>query len=323
MENAFGAARNAVDLVKRLMTVVRVPATEPVERFDVVELVREAVALAHQIFRGAIAVTPRLAVTAATVRGNRAAFQQVLLNLLINARDALEGRANARIEVDVEAGAGADAARPQVEVRIRDNGCGMDDETLRHLGEPFFTTKAPGAGTGLGLATAFATVRGIGGQLTCASTVGVGTEFVLALPTVAAPVTPARAAGVATRARHGVGRVLIVDDDAAVRRIVGTVLTRRGFEVVEVETGDAALAAVDPRSPGFDVALVDLSLGGGMSGEQVLRELNARAPTLPVVIMSGFIDAPERLARAAAVLEKPVSPDELAACLASIIDPRR
>ncbi|MCE9573598.1 MAG: PAS domain S-box protein [Deltaproteobacteria bacterium] len=318
VDDGVGAARSAMELVKRLMTVVRGATAEPPESFDVVELVREAVAMAQQLFRGAVELAPEIRVRSAPVRGNRAGLQQVLLNLFINARDALAGRAHARIGIEVIAA--ETIGLPQIEVRVRDNGCGISEENLRHLGEPFFTTKAPNAGTGLGLATAFATVRGFGGQLTCASTLGVGTEFTLRLPLRPADATAAPAPAPARTAR---GRILVIDDDAAVRRVVRVILERRGFTAVEAASGDAAIAVVAASETPFDVAVLDLSLGGGVSGERVLDELRRDRPALPVVIMSGFVDAPERLTAAAAIVEKPVAPDALISLLTDIIERSR
>ncbi|MCX5741511.1 MAG: ATP-binding protein [Proteobacteria bacterium] len=314
LDDALAASRNAVELVKRLMTVVRGSTQEPAEPFDVVPLLREAVGLAKQIFRNEVALVTNVTITTAPVRGNRPNLQQVLLNLLINARDALVDRPNARVEIDIIAG--VTLGLPQVEVRIRDNGIGMSEDTLRRLGEPFFTTKASGEGTGLGLATAFATVRGFGGQLTCQSTPNVGTEFIIRLPLRASEPMATVAQPAKTVLQHG--RVLIVDDDRAVRRLVGLVLGRRGFDTVEVDSGEAALATLATAAP-FDVGIVDLSLGNGMSGERLLEQLHRDHPTLPVVIMSGFVDAPERLTAATAILEKPIVPDTLVALLADII----
>ncbi len=302
LQESLQAALSSAMLVKQLMVVAQEGSAEAREPVDLAALVREVGALCRRIFRGRVEVVETIAVPVARVTGYPAAIRQMLLNLCINARDALRGIDGGRLEMGVR------VVGDNVELTICDDGCGMDEEALRRLGEPFFTTKAPGEGTGLGLATAYATVRDLGGTIDCESTVGVGTVFTISLPlrdlgdapAVVPSTVQTQAASPAAR-----GRLLIIDDEKLVRNALRKVLTRRGFEVDEAPDGAQGLARIDEAPLPYQGVLLDLSMPG-LSGERVLEQLQQTHPALPVVILSGFVEDPSRVAAAAAVLNKPL-----------------
>lgn len=302
LQESLQVAFSSTALVKQLMAIVQEGSTEAREPVDLVTMVRDVTALCRRIFRGRVTVAESVEVESARIMGHTAAVRQVLLNLCINARDALQGIDGGRIEVAIR------EIGDRVQMSVHDNGCGMDEPALRRLGEPFFTTKAPGEGTGLGLATAYATVRDLGGNITCESTPGVGTVFDVTLPLLdrAASEPRERPTPDATPSPALRGRLLIIDDERLVRSAIRKVLTRRGFEVDEAPDGMQGLARVAEAVEPYQGVLLDLSMPG-MSGERVLERLHKSHPRLPVVILSGFVEDPARLSAAAAVLNKPLT----------------
>jgi PAS domain S-box-containing protein len=315
LEDALTTARSSTQLVKQLMHITR--TQERAERVPVElgALLREVAALSRTLFKGRVQLVEELPGAPVIVKGSAAQLHQLVLNLCINARDALVERdSGGRVELrlDVEGG--------RAVIAVRDNGGGMTEEVVKRLGEPFFTTKPPGKGTGLGLATAYATVRSMGGTIACESIVGEGTTFTIVLPLASSSssgthpaVAPSPAPRVAGAPR---GRVLLVDDDALVRRAVGRLLAKDGWVVDEAREGGEALARVAERAD-YRAVVLDLNMEG-VSGEAVLAELRRRRPSLPVVVLSGYVEAIERLKGAAAVLHKPATDRDLLEALARV-----
>lgn len=221
-------------------------------------------------------------------------FEQVLLNLVVNARDAMPGGGTARIAIqpvtlDATARSRHPEARPGhfVQIAVQDNGVGMDSETMRRIFEPFFTTKPVGKGTGLGLSTVYGIVKQHDGWLEVESAIGRGTTFRVFLPVtdqVVPSAAPARAA-VATALPSGT--VLVVEDEHQIREFVCEVLRQAGFKVLDAECARSALKAWAAFGDEVDLALVDLVLPNGLSGPSLAKILKAQNPELSVVFTSG------------------------------------
>ena len=321
LRDAQQAARRAADVVGQLMTYAgnRRSSARRVE--SLAELVGRTVSLARTTFDARIAVeVEERADVAALVDATQ--IEQALLNLLINARDALSGGAARAPRITVEVDAVAEGA-PELEgragrwicVRVADNGVGMDDETLRRLYEPFFTTKEAGKGTGLGLATTHGIVRDHGGFITCRSAPGRGTTFALYLPaasTGAAAPEPAAAPSPAGPAiRRGV--VLVVDDDVPVRRAISMVLADAGFTVETAATGEEALRLASTAEAGRQISLVLLDVSmPGIPGPLLRGRLRDVMPDVPVIYLTGYA---YQATDGTLVLEKPVSADRLVAAV--------
>ena len=226
------------------------------------------------------------------VKADPGQIEQVVLNLAVNARDAMPGGGRltltlADVDLDAPLAATLDAIPPgrYVVLSIADTGTGMDAETLRHIFEPFFTTKEKGKGTGLGLATVYGIVRQTGGYVAVETAPGAGTTFRIYLPRSPDPIT----SGVrsAVRSRLGTETVLLVEDEPAVRSLARAVLERRGYTVLVAENGAAALDLVtrDPRP--IHVLLTDLVMPG-MNGRDLAARVMALRPGVRVVFMSGY-----------------------------------
>jgi CheY-like chemotaxis protein len=205
----------------------------------------------------------------------------------------------------------ASGSRPAMaRLMVRDTGSGMSAETQRRIGEPFFTTKAPGHGTGLGLASAFHSISDSGGSWRVESETGKGTLFIVDLPLVA--VVNHRQAAPLAAANGGLqGTVLVVDDEPMVRAVLSRQLTHAGMRVVIASGAEEALTLLRAGSVSdLSVILLDISMPG-MSGEQALPLLHEAAPGTPVVALSGHVPEDLSLPGVAAVLQKPMGQREL------------
>jgi CheY-like chemotaxis protein len=202
---------------------------------------------------------------------------------------------------------------PFVMIAVSDTGEGIDRETQEHIFEPFFTTKEQGRGTGLGLATIYGIVRQAGGHIWLYSEVGLGTTFKIYFPAITALPTPPPTA-VSPGVSGGSERILLVEDEPAVRDMTRRILERAGYQVVVAEDGDAALATVDRSTVDFDVLVTDVVMPG-TSGIELAERVLDRSETVGVVLLSGYtaetLDLERLLARGARFVAKPVATSEL------------
>ena len=247
-------------------------------------------------------------------------IELVILNLAINARDAMEVGGSLTVETaNITLGPPSRpeeaAAGEYVMVAVTDTGCGMSQEVLSKVFEPFFTTKEVGKGSGLGLSQVFGLAKQSGGGVRIASKVGEGASVQVFLPRAAVEREVAAAAVAEIPAEPGNNRrVLLVDDDSAVREVTAGILQDLGYGVIEAGSGGAALDVLD-RHADIDLLLVDFAMPG-MNGAEVAREVHARRPGLPVLFVTGYADT-EALAAAGddGMLRKPFAEKELAAKL--------
>ncbi|MBL8600624.1 MAG: response regulator [Myxococcales bacterium] len=317
------AAQQAARLTREMLVFAGRARFEP-ERVSVGEVASEMAALLRPVVPSRVRLGVTVEARDTVVLGERGALGQLVINLVSNAFEASvegEGVVEVRVlraTVDADAFAnslGADGVAPGafVVLTVRDAGLGMGPEVLARACEPFFTTRF--SGRGLGLATVLGVVRAMGGRLRIESAPGEGTLVTVLLPS---------AQGEAVRAKTPQGpipvapsRVLVVDDDPRVRSMVMALLTRRNFEVTAVSCGAEALAILDAAIR-FDVVLADLTMPV-MSGEELGQAVFARAPGLPLVLMSGYDreDVAPRVARVpgADFVQKPFSGDALARVL--------
>lgn len=217
------------------------------------------------------------------VRLDPSSLERLLLNLCVNAADAMpEG---GTLTVSVKAGA------ELVTLEVRDSGIGIAQEDLPHVFEPFFTRKVRGKGTGLGLSSVYGIVRQSHGQIDVESAPGRGACFRIRWPRVMlAPVEPESLVRARRRAQ---GTVLLVDDDDAVRTVSEDHLRRAGYDVTSLSSGDAALSMLAERGSEIDVLVTDVSMPG-MSGLELARGARAQGSRIPILLISGYADELER-----------------------------
>jgi signal transduction histidine kinase/CheY-like chemotaxis protein len=261
----------------------------------------------------------------------RSQLEQILMNLVMNARDAMPTGGALTVEtraIAVDAAAVAAIARhasgagelrpgPHAVLVVRDTGTGMDAATVARIFEPFFTTKEVGKGTGLGLATVYGIVHRAGGAITVTSAPGEGTELSIYLPESRLPEAPPRRAPASEpppEAQVGTGTILVVEDQARLREVIVLVLRGLGYEVLAAGDADAALAVAATHAGPIDLLLTDVVMPR-RSGPALAAEMRALRPGVAVVFMSGY--APDAITRGGALtkddtlLAKPFGPDEL------------
>jgi CheY-like chemotaxis protein len=257
---------------------------------------RAAVADTEKMLRRLIGEDIRLEVALppalGRVNADRGQIEQVLLNLAVNARDAMPDGGPLRIalfETVVEKPlAAADGPIPPgryVVLAVADKGTGMDSETRAHAFEPFYTTKEKGKGTGLGLSTVFGIVKQSGGHIRLTSAPGAGATFELYFPR--AGDEDGEEAPVRAGERGGTETILIAEDEAGVRDLAARFLARWGYRILTAESGPAALARAGTETRPIDLLLTDLVMPG-MSGAALARSLAAKRPGLKILFMSGY-----------------------------------
>jgi PAS domain S-box-containing protein len=303
LSEAETAGRRAAELVRQVMTWSKEDRIKDSPVADVDQIVRRVVDMCRRFFEPHFEVTVSTRANGAGVRCHLAELEQALMNLLVNARDALRD-ANSRMpRIDVS----AELMSPEtLRIRVVDNGPGMPREVQARIFEPFFTTKPVGSGTGLGLSTVLATAQRHGGSVRYDSVVGVGTTFELFLPVAANSVTETPAPRLA---RSDGEVVLIVDDEAPVRRAVARLLERHGYEVLQAEDGPRAveLLRADAR---IKAVLLDQAMPSG-PGATVAPKLRAARPDVSILFHTGHEVPPEHVALVDEVLLKPIAPDLL------------
>jgi signal transduction histidine kinase len=256
------------------------------------------------------------------VVADRSQMEQVVMNLVLNARDATPPGGRITIRTGTRVVTTREAERERLDhggeyvwVSVEDTGRGMSRDVLARAFEPFFTTKPKGSGTGLGLATAYGTVAQSGGFMRATSELGVGTTVTALLPRSASVLlSPPAPAAEAVPGASGPERVLVVEDEPAVRRYVTDALTRFGYQTVVAETPTEALELVAQATPTFNLLLTDVVLPE-MSGMHLAQRATKMRPGLRVVFMSGHLDprvGHAALPAGAMLLRKPFPPDELA-----------
>ncbi|GAB1688479.1 PAS domain S-box protein [Krasilnikovia sp. M28-CT-15] len=309
------AAERARRLTHQLLVFARSERTEPAI-IDLNDVVIEANDLFSRTLGGHIQLVTRTAEQPTTIIADRSSIDQVLFNLVINARDAMPDGGVLVMEVDhVEMAPDEVGYAPPplsgryIRLTVNDTGTGMSPEVVNRVFEPFFTTKAKHEGTGLGLATVYGIVTDAGGSIRIASEPHVGTTFSVVFP--AAEVTGLPADVVADRpAGHGNGeRVLVVDDDETVRELMVRILDRNGYKPVPAAHPEAALTLADEP---FDLLLTDV-LMPQMSGPELAERFKARQPDIPVLFVSGYTDgnAGVRRATGGILLHKPFTTESL------------
>ena len=323
---ALEGALRCADLTNRLLAFSR---RQPLEAslVDLRELVPGMLELLRRTLGEGIALSFECADGPWPVLVDRSQLEAVLVNLAVNARDAMPdgGRLTISLE-DCPADGSAHKGEPQgpfIAISVADTGCGMPPEVLERVFEPFFTTKEIGKGTGLGLSMAYGFATQSGGRIEIDSREGAGTRVRLLLPRVPASEVPRPDAG-AEPAEPPAGRgesVLVVEDDAEVRRVTLSTLETLGYSAIEAEDGRAALALIE-RTAGIRLVFTDVNMPGGMTGIELAREVRARWPDIGVLLTSGHLSADSGL-DGAEVLRKPYRADELARRLRVMLDGAR
>ncbi|HEX2555823.1 MAG TPA: PAS domain S-box protein [Microvirga sp.] len=308
----------ASKLTGQLLAFARRQALKP-EVFDVSERVRSVADMLSTVVGARIRIETEIVCETCFVEADLSQFETALINMAVNARDAMAGEGTLRVAVRlVEGAAGLRGGAETVAVSLTDTGSGIAPERLAHIFEPFFTTKEVGKGTGLGLSQVYGFAKQSGGDVDVESEVGRGSTFTLYLPRVEGPGLEGVAAVEEIRARpaeHGRGRrVLVVEDNAEVGTFSTQILQDLGYETVWATNAEEALACLAASEP-FDVVFSDVVMPG-MSGVELGREIRRRHPGLPVVLTSGYSEVlAEEGRHGFELLQKPYAAEELSRVL--------
>jgi PAS domain S-box-containing protein len=330
LESIMIAGERGRTLVDRILAFSRSGVGERVA-VHVEEVVRETLELFAAKLPHGIVIEDRLRAGWAAVMGDATQIHQVLMNLVTNAAHAMPSGGILRVSLECAtvglpraATTGPLAARDYVVLEVADTGGGIPSEVLERIFDPFFTTKEVGVGTGLGLSLVHGIVTGLGGAIDVVTNVGRGSVFTVYLPR-AGDVTkgskPRRSARPKTR-RGDREQVLVVDDEQSLVELVTQTLTELGYAPVGFSASAAALEAFSADPGRFDAVITDESMPG-TSGSDLIRKMRAIRPTLPIVLVSGYLSTAvvqrAREAGADEVLKKPLSARELATSLDRIL----
>ena len=334
LDEIAAATERARTLVRQLLTFSRQQPVQP-RVVQVDEVVRGMERLLRRVIGEEIVFEVHVEPGSAPVLIDPGQLEQVLMNLVVNARDSLltarHGHAGTGGSLTVEVTPraltmlergtwGELSAGRYVQLSVRDTGHGMDRHTQAHLYEPFFTTKDVGTGTGLGLATVHGIVQHAGGGIRVDSAPGLGTTFTILLPavdTTAAPLAPVTAPAAAPEAT---ATILVVEDETPVRTIVRRTLERQGYQVLEARHGADALLLWRRHRERVDAVITDMRMPE-MGGEELVKQLRAERADLPVVFVSGYAEESSAalVRRGDRFVEKPFTTDVLLSALADVL----
>jgi len=317
------AAQRAANLTRQLLLFSRrLPMEMKEVRLD--ESVHNMLKMLQRLIGEDVRVVAETPAGAWPVLADAGQIEQVLMNLAVNARDAMPTGGQLTIRLDnVTLDAVAAEATPEARagrftrLTVADSGVGMSAEILSHIFEPFFTTKGVGHGTGLGLSVVYSIVKQHDGWVTVRSAPGQGTTFEIFLPAQAsAPAARTGEAALSWEALRGSGqRILLVEDDVEVRAIAARTLRDYGYAVTEAGDVAEALTAFEEAPSSYHLVLSDVVLPGALTGLDLADDLRRRAPALPIILASGYLDdrAPWKVLRQKGYpfLQKPYDPEKL------------
>ncbi len=325
-------AERAASLTRQLLAFARRQALEP-RHINLNQAVTETLSLLEKVIGSNIEIQRNLASDLASVRADPAQIEQVLMNLCLNARDAMPAGGILRIETR-NVTFDAQFCRqnphvhpgPQILLSVSDNGQGMDSATLDRIFEPFFTTKGPSKGTGLGLATVYGVTKQHGGVVFVDSELGKGTCFRVYLPAAQGAAEISKKPEVSAAVRGGMETILVAEDHEGLRQLALETLSSLGYTVLLVADGEAAVALYAERVHSIDLVVLDVMLPK-LTGPDAYTRMRAHSGGPPVIFVTGYsadAEFEQKIqANAFNVLHKPFSPRELARKVREMLDESR
>jgi two-component system cell cycle sensor histidine kinase/response regulator CckA len=324
------AAERATTLTRQLLTFSRKQATQA-RVLDLNEVVANMTKMLKHILRADVTLSVNYGSRSFLVRADAGMMEQVLMNLAINARDAMPGGGKLIISTTDECiGPEYVQLNPQGSVgdfvclAVTDTGEGIPPENLARIFEPFFTTKPIGQGTGLGLATVYGIVRQHDGWLTVYSELGKGTVFRIYLPAAKEREDKKMERPVNQEIRGGNETILLIEDEAPLRALDRSILEGYGYEVIEADSAGSALDCWREHQGRISLVLTDIVIPGGSAGPDLARKFHAEKPTLRIIFSSGYsVDVVEKdfeLREGVNFLQKPYSPHKLAQAVREVLE---
>jgi PAS domain S-box-containing protein len=324
------AGKRSANLTRQLLAVGRKQVLEP-KRINLNHVLAEMGEILRRVIRENIEVTNRFEEDLGAVFVDPAQIEQVMLNLAVNASDAMPDGGELTIETsNVDLGSGSMPKHPDVEpgpyalLTVSDSGIGMDEVTLSQIFEPFFTTKPVGVGTGLGLAMVYGVVKQSGGFIWAYSEPGMGTRFEIYFPRMPGENSQSRTAqAVSTPSEGGSETILLVEDEQMVLNLTALILRDAGYRVVTASTPKRALETMVHQADPIHIMITDVVMPD-MSGPTLANKIVAEYPEMKLIFMSGYTNAAavgnRFIQPGSAFLQKPFSPDTLKAKIRELLD---
>jgi len=329
LEQVLRASDRAASLTRQLLAFSRRQTLQP----KVLNL-NEVVTNVEKMLRRLIGENIELVAVPTTdlgrIKADAGQVEQVIMNLAVNARDAMPkgGKLTietANVELDAAYARAHTVAKPgpYVMLAVSDTGSGMDKNTQAHIFEPFFTTKEKGKGTGLGLSTVYGIVKQSGGNIWVYSEPGRGTTFKVYFPEIQEDADVIETSGAAPRSLKGTENILVVEDEEPIRKLVRAVLESRGYNLLLARDGEEAIAISEGHKGPINIMLTDLVMPG-LSGLELARRLAPKRPEMKMLYMSGYTDDTVvrngLLESSVAFIQKPFTPDALARKVREVLD---
>ncbi|MEP6992916.1 MAG: PAS domain S-box protein [Acidobacteriota bacterium] len=319
------ASKRAAALTQQLLAFSRRQVLEP-RVLDLNAVISNMEKMLRRVIGEDVELTTSLSGGLWRAKADPAQIEQAILNLVVNARDAMPRGGQLTLETanaDLDARYSSGAPGPHVMLAVSDTGVGMDTEQQARLFEPFYTTKERGKGTGLGLSTTYGVVKQSGGSIWVYSERGQGTTFKIYLPRCEEPLDVREEAPPPAIPLNGTETALLVEDEPEVRRLVEKILAMQGYTVVSAASPAEAIALSRNRTSPVHILVTDVIMPG-MNGRELARVLSAASPGLRVLYMSGYTDAviaqQGMLEPRTAFLSKPFTPDALARKIREVLD---
>jgi two-component system cell cycle sensor histidine kinase/response regulator CckA len=317
------AGLRAASLTRQFLAFGRKESLRP-QSLDLNTLITDLVAMLRRLIRADIELLVELAQAPVVTLADPSQVEQILVNLVVNARDAMPkgGRITmstgiAQVNEAVAHEVGVEPGRYAV-VTVSDNGTGIDDAICEHIFEPYFTTKAVGAGSGLGLATVYGIAKQSGGSVTVRSTLGLGASFAVYLPAMAGASTSAPASA-ESDSRLGSETILLVEDESTVRSLISVLLHRKGYTLLEAANGHEALDVYARHDGPVHIVITDVVMPD-MPGPQLIAALRKQAPGLRALYMSGYASEHMPVIGGDPFIAKPFTPTALADRVREVLD---
>jgi PAS domain S-box-containing protein len=321
VENIENAARRGAGVTRQLLALSRKQVMRP-RVLELNDLIAELSKILGRLIGENIALELHLTPDVARIQADPGQIEQVIMNLVVNARDAMPkgGKltivtANVFLDTDYQKTHPAVIPGKYAMFSVADTGTGMDERTLSHIFEPFYTTKEPGEGTGLGLAIVYGIVEQSGGHISVFSEPGQGTHFKIYLPAVDRPKDVEAVPASAPEPAQASGTILVVEDEPGLADLTRTILAMDGYSVLLAGNGEDALGLVSSHADAIQLVLTDIVLPGPMNGVDLASGLRSLRPETKVVYMSGYSDVlntqPHPAGEPVILLEKPFSPETL------------
>jgi nitrogen-specific signal transduction histidine kinase/ActR/RegA family two-component response regulator len=320
IERIENAAGRAAALVRQLLAFSRKQVLQP-KTLDLNGIVVNMDKLLRRLIDDNIEMVTQVEENLGKVKADPAQIEQVIMNLVVNARDAMPKGGRLTLEtcnVDLDANYAVDHVSvkpgPYIMLAVSDTGVGMDAETVAHIFEPFYTTKESGRGTGLGLSTVYGIVKQSGGYIWVYSELGKGSTFKVYLPRVEEELEELGPERTVSREERGTGTILLVEDEEAVRELVQSILAGRGYNVLVADSPWQAEEVASKYAGEINLLLTDVVMPG-RSGRELAARITARRPNIRVLYMSGYtenvVTSGGLLEEGLAFLQKPFSPKAL------------